>query len=64
MFIFCKYLGHKVNRRRVWNDGVDFRTACTRCTRPLLRDSGGWREFDNVRDSGWERSSQPKRDKG
>ena len=42
----CKLGGHRVNRRRVWHDGVDFRTSCDRCHAPLIRDErSGWREF-------------------
>ena len=61
MSLICKYFGHKVDRHRVWNDGIDFRTSCARCGRALLRDLGGWREFDPERDSE-ERGPHPKDD--
>ena len=64
MSIVCKCLGHRVDRRRVWNDGIDFRTSCVRCARPLLRDDPGWRAFDPDRDSHENRSPHPKHDKG
>ena len=62
--LICKVLGHKIDRHRVWNDHIDFRTSCARCGRPLLRDLAGWREFDEDRDSGQERAQHPKHDKG
>ena len=62
--LVCKYFGHKVDRHRVWNDGVDFRTSCARCGRALLRDLVGWREFDIERDSDFERAPHPKHDAG
>jgi hypothetical protein len=43
--LICKLLGHKVNRKRVWNDTRDYRTNCERCDAPLLRDIEAWREF-------------------
>lgn len=56
----CKAAGHRVNRRRVWHDKVDFRTSCDRCGVPMIRDDHhGWREFDNERDLQLERRSHP-----
>ena len=41
----CKFLGHKIDRNRVWNDRRDYRTRCRRCASDLLRDVDGWRDF-------------------
>lgn len=59
----CKVAGHRVNRRRVWHDAVDFRTSCDRCDTPLIRDEQqGWRPFDGERDDLDERKSHPNDD--
>lgn len=42
----CGLSGHKINRRRVWNDGTHFRTDCDRCATPLIRDLKGWRPVE------------------
>jgi len=58
--VICKMSGHRVNRRRVWHDGVDFRTTCDRCSTPLIRDEQhGWRAFDNELDLLAERKAHP-----
>jgi hypothetical protein len=62
--LICRVFGHRVDRHRVWNDGVDFRTSCARCGRALLRAHVGWREFDTERDSDQNREPHPKHDKG
>ena len=62
--LVCKYFGHKIDRHRVWNDGIDFRTGCARCTRAMLRDQGGWREYDDERDSDPGRTPHPKHEEG
>jgi len=59
----CRRFGHKVDRHRVWNDNIDFRTSCARCGAPLLRDRAGWRAFDPELDSDFERSSHPREDR-
>jgi hypothetical protein len=56
----CRIFGYKVDRRRVWHDGVDFRTACGRCATPLLRGRRAWREFDDVTDADMSRSPHPR----
>ena len=38
----CWVIGHKINRRRVRYDGLDFRTRCRRCDAPMVRDDNGW----------------------
>lgn len=50
MNIFCKALGHKRSRGRVWHDGLDYRGYCKRCEAPLIRDLGNWRAFDAERE--------------
>jgi hypothetical protein len=62
MAFVCRIIGHKVDRRRVWNDSVDFRTSCARCGTLLVRDQVKWREFDLERDTE-DRQPHPK-DKG
>jgi len=57
--LFCRVAGHRVNRRRVWNDQLDFRTNCERCGVPMLRDRHGWREFDSERDASTMRDPHP-----
>jgi hypothetical protein len=43
----CAILGHRRDRRRVWNDGIDLRAPCMRCGTPLIRsEDKGWRRFD------------------
>lgn len=56
----CRVAGHRVDRRRVWNDGIDFRTGCARCGQPMLRDLTGWREFDEERDGDPTREPHPR----
>ena len=58
--LFCRLLRHHVNRRRVWNDQINFRTNCTRCGAPLLRDQRGWREFESERDASMKRDPHPR----
>ncbi len=41
----CGLSGHRINRRRVWYDGINFRTDCDRCGKGLLRAISGWTEF-------------------
>lgn len=58
--IVCSVLGHQPNRRRVWNDGIQFRCACKRCGYPMLRDiEQGWRAFDAERDHDERRAAHP-----
>jgi len=58
--ITCKVFKHRIDRHRVWNDGLDFRTACARCSEPLLRDAAGWRAFDGARDGNPGRKPHPR----
>jgi hypothetical protein len=56
MGLICSLMGHRPDRSKVWNDGVDFRAPCVRCRAPMLRDrhslrkNDGWRLFDEVND--------------
>jgi hypothetical protein len=56
MRLICSLMGHRPDRSKVWNDGVDFRAPCVRCRAPMLRDrhslrkNDGWRLFDEVND--------------
>ncbi len=33
----CTLTGHRRVKKRVWNDGHDWRTNCTRCGKPMVR---------------------------
>jgi len=55
----CKVFGHKINRRRVWDDGLNYRTRCDRCDAPLIRGRDGWRPLDFEKDLIVKRSSHP-----
>jgi len=46
----CKLIGHRIDRRRVWNDDYDYRTTCRRCGAELIRDAEEWRTFDPLQD--------------
>lgn len=48
--LICKARGHRINRRRVWDDGMNYRTGSERCGLELIRDLDGWRRFDSDRD--------------
>ena len=61
--LVCKVFGHQVNRKRVWDDSLSFRTNCARCHAPLVREVHGWREFDPVIDSDPQRKPHPRFDK-
>ncbi|WP_425341664.1 DUF1660 family phage protein [Citromicrobium bathyomarinum] len=57
--LICRLFGHRIPRRKVWHDGADFRTTCTRCRRPLLKAETHWREFDTERDLAVSRNPHP-----
>gem|GEM_PF-2534543 len=44
--LVCSISGHKISRRRVWQDELAFRTQCQRCGAQMIRDAAGWRKFD------------------
>jgi hypothetical protein len=61
----CGLAGHKINRRRVWNDGQYFRTDCDRCGRPLVRTLSGWEPFEeNASDEALPTTAGPQEDRG
>jgi len=49
--IVCNIFGHRIDRKHVWFDELDFRTSCRRCGTPMVRSIHGWREFDPERDN-------------
>ncbi|MEP2234520.1 MAG: hypothetical protein ABJM58_06875 [Alteripontixanthobacter sp.] len=57
--MLCKFFDPAINRRRVWHDGLEFRTNCDRCGAELIRGEQGWREFDAIRDDDPERKPHP-----
>jgi len=57
---FCLVAGHAINRKRVWHDGLDFRTKCSRCGQPLVRSEHGWRAFIESEDEDPRRRIQHK----
>ena len=64
--LVCKLSGHQVNRQRVWEDGLNFRTSCARCGAALMRDDDisredrRWREFDPDKDHDPRRKPHPR----
>lgn len=58
----CNIRGHKVSRGRVWHDGLDHRTTCQRCHRPLLKHGYEWRVFDTDGDADLRRKPHPRYD--
>ena len=58
--LLCRLFGHKIDRRHVWYDDLDFRTNCRRCRQPMLRSMHGWRLFDTDTDSDERRAAHPK----
>ncbi|MXO90666.1 hypothetical protein [Pontixanthobacter aquaemixtae] len=57
--LFCMVTGHRVNRNRVWHDGRNFRTKCTQCREPMIRELGEWRRFDLESDADETRQPHP-----
>ena len=49
--LLCRALGHRPDRRRAWNDELDYRTRCKRCGTEMVRDFHGWRAFDRAADA-------------
>lgn len=56
----CRIVGHWIDQRRVWDDGLNFRTTCRLCRRPLLKDMHGWRLFASQTDSSVQRKPHPR----
>ncbi len=57
--IVCRLTSHKINRNRVWYDGLHNRTNCERCGLPMIRGISAWRTFDNTSDADPRRSAHP-----
>ena len=49
--LICLIFGHKINRRRVHFDGLDFHTNCNRCNTPMVRMPAGWKVAHDVHDT-------------
>jgi hypothetical protein len=58
--VACKIIGHRIDRKRVWHDSIDFRTSCTRCHAQMLRGFEGWREFVDAKDDDIHRKPHPR----
>ena len=41
----CALGGHKIDRHKVWHDGISYRTKCARCRTALIRERDGWSAF-------------------
>ena len=46
--IACLFSRHTVNRYKVWHDGLDFRSRCAHCGKPMVRTDNGWRIFSEA----------------
>ena len=57
--IICRLTSHRINRNRVWFDGLHHRTNCDRCGLPMIRNVTGWRPFDSTRDADPRRTRLP-----
>ncbi|MBA2934149.1 hypothetical protein HZF05_08555 [Sphingomonas sp. CGMCC 1.13654] len=44
MGLICAAFGHNRVQGRAWHDGVEWRTSCRRCRKPMVKDaiSGHW----------------------
>lgn len=52
----CAVIGHKIDRKRVWHDTIDFRTQCARCGGAMIREDMHWRRFHPEQDANPHRS--------
>lgn len=57
--LVCHLTKHKIDRHRVWNDGISFRTRCRRCGSELVRSPQSWRRFDPKNDDNPLRAEHP-----
>lgn len=55
----CSLLGHKIERKKVWHDGLDHRTSCARCGSPMIKHNQVWRPFDSDEDMDLRRKPHP-----
>lgn len=51
---------HRIDRRRVWHDGLNFRCSCARCSKAMLRKQDGWQEFKLDQDTDLRREGHPR----
>jgi len=58
--LMCKLWGHKINRKRVWDDGISFRGRCHRCDAAMIRDFDNWRVYDPQMDFDINRKPHPR----
>ena len=61
--LLCNLFDHKVERRKVWHDGLDHRTSCGRCGAPLIKRNQLWRRFDTDEDTDMRRKPHPRYDR-
>ena len=63
MNFICKVVGHSRDAWRAWHDGIDWRSSCTRCKAPLIKDEAisAWRGFDFEKDHSIQRRGKPDR---
>ena len=59
----CSLMGHKLDRRKVWHDGLDHRTSCCRCGASMIKRNSTWREFDTDEDIDLRRKPHPNYDR-
>ena len=58
----CLFGKHTRDPDRVWNDGLDFRSSCMSCSKPMIKDvDRGWRLFDGEQDFDLQRRGKPSR---
>ncbi|GAB5349425.1 hypothetical protein [Alteriqipengyuania sp. 357] len=55
----CFIFGHRIDRTRVWHDGLDHRTTCRRCAALMLKHKQGWRPFVMNQDVDTRRKPHP-----
>ena len=60
--VYCNLRGHLIDRDRVWNDGLDFRTKCQRCGTPMIKIRRQWQEFDCEKHADLRRKPHPRYD--
>jgi len=60
MGIVCKIAGHKRDRDKVWDDGLNYRSNCRWCHAPMIKaEPRGWRLFDRQADFDLRRKGKP-----
>ncbi|MBA2936613.1 hypothetical protein HZF05_21245 [Sphingomonas sp. CGMCC 1.13654] len=48
----CRLSGHVRSQRRIWDDGLNWRSECVRCGASLIKDERDqWRAFDERKDA-------------